>query len=150
MTVISSTEHLPDVGCADIWNASISTEKRGRTTLITVAGEVDAFNAAFMAMVLNGFTGRSEAVVVDLSESSLFGARPWRTLSDCDRRCRRDGVPFIVVTSPMQQTVLRRHDSRGSLRTATCVAVAVELSEHEISTETTPSLVRADPEKLRC
>ena len=150
MTVISSTEDIRDVGNTGIPNASISVESRGRTTLLTVAGEVDASNAEFLEMVLRGFTGRSGAVVVDLSGSSLFGARPLRALSDCDHRCRRDGVPFVVVTSPMQQTLLRRVDGSAGIRTATSVAVAVELSEHEMSMGTGSSFSRVDPEKLRC
>jgi anti-anti-sigma regulatory factor len=150
MTVISSAEDLPDVGRTDIPNASISVESRGRTTLLTVAGEVDASNTEFLEIVLSGFTGRSGAVVVDLTGSTLFGARPLRALSDCDRRCRRDGVPFVVATSPAQQTLLRRVDGSGSIRTATSVAVALELSEHELSTGTGWSFSRVDPQKLRC
>jgi anti-anti-sigma regulatory factor len=144
MTVISSTEDFWGVGSTGIPNASISVESRGRTTLLTVAGEVDASNAEFLEMVLRGFTGRSGAVVVDLSGSNLFGARPLRALSDCDRRCRRDGVPLVVVTSPIQQTLLRRVEGSADIRTATSVAVALELSEHETS------FARGDPEKLRC
>jgi anti-anti-sigma regulatory factor len=150
MTVISRTEDMRDVGSSGIPNASISVESRGRTTLLTVAGEVDASNAEFFEMEIRGFTGRSGAMVVDLSGSNLFGARPLRALSDCDRRCRRDGVPFVVVTSPLQQALLRRVDGSAGIRTATSVAVALELSEHEMSMGTGSSFSRVDPEKLRC
>jgi anti-anti-sigma regulatory factor len=150
LTVISNTQDLSQLGCADIAQASISVETRGQTTLLTLAGEVDASNADFMATVLHGFINRSRSVVVDLSGSSLFGARPVGVLWDCHRRCRRDGVPFVSVTSPAQRALMRRVDSRCKMRTASSVAVAVETTDHEISPRSGAPFPLVDPEKLRC
>ena len=149
MTVIS-TEDFLDVGRTDVSDASISVKTQGQTTLLTVTGVIDGSNSDFMNTVLRGFTGRSASVVVDVSGSGLFGAQSLRALMDSDRRCRRDGVPFVVVASSAQQSLIRRLDPSGGIRTASSVARAVELGEHRIAARSIASSPRVDPAKLRC
>jgi anti-anti-sigma regulatory factor len=149
LTVIRTAEDVLDVGGrTENSNASISVESRGHTTVLTVTGDVDATKSGFMATVLRGFTARSGRIVVDVSGSDLYGGAPLRALADCDRRARHAGAAFVVVTSPMQQALLRRVDSSGTLRTATSVNAAVKLSQRDISPRREAD--RVDPQKLRC
>jgi len=150
LTVISSTEDVSTSGSADVCDTSISVESRGHTTLLTITGQVDASSSGFMDTVVRGFTARSGSIVVDVSGSELYGARPLRVLADCDRRSRRAGAGFVTVTSPLQQTLLRRIDRSGTLRTVTSVAAAVQLSHQDDPPRDNAPVQLVDPHKLRC
>ena len=122
MTVVDEVirrEHGEHVECG---GARVLVQSLGVSGVITVTGDIDSSNADCVAGVLNNFSAGKDPVTVDVSGVDLIGAQGIRALLDFDDRCRRAGVEWVLVTSPMVHSLLQRIDGVGAPRALPRVA----------------------------
>jgi anti-anti-sigma factor len=96
---------------------------------LSVYGEVDAFNAAYVGEVLGRFACLRRRLVVDLGALRFCGLAGVRMLEELNADYRAGHVRWALVVGPAVAEVLRLTAVAGTLPTAMSVDDALQLVE---------------------
>jgi anti-anti-sigma factor len=107
----------------------VAVRMRRSTVVLTVHGEVDAFNATYVGEVLGRFACLRHALVVDLGALRFCGLAGIRMLEELNADYHAGHARWALVVGPAVAEVLRLTMVAGSLRTATSVDDALHLLE---------------------
>ncbi len=149
--VLEDFEIIDYTDYSDARGASICAQARGQAIIIAVSGEIDASNADFTATILDGFSARNDAVVIDMTELDFIGTQGLRLLIEFHDRCQRSGTALTVVPGPMLRRLMQFVDVGRDLSVGESVDDAVRSVVRGVaSVDSQPTFVAVDPAKLRC
>ena len=99
--------------------AWVRAHRRQLATVVTIRGEIDAFNADRIGDHIRRFLLGEDRVVLDMSAVSQFAAAGIALLQTFDEDCRAEGVQWTLVTSPAVAELLG-DGADGTAFSSTC------------------------------
>jgi anti-anti-sigma regulatory factor len=102
--------------CGD---ACIRAHRRQLATVVTIKGQIDAFNANQVGDHIRRFTLGEDRVVLDMSAVSQFAAAGISMLQTFDEDCRAAGVQWTLVAGPAVAELLG-DDADGAAFSSAC------------------------------
>ncbi len=83
--------------CGGAW---VRAHRRQLATVVTIRGEIDAFNAGRVGDHIRRFVLGEDRVVLDMGDVSQFAEAGISLLQTFDADCRAEGVQWTLVASP--------------------------------------------------
>ena len=112
--------------CGGAW---VRAHRRQLATVVTIRGEIDAFNAHQVGDHIRRFILGEDRVVLDMADVSQFAAAGISLLETFDEDCRAEGVQWTLVAGPAVAEVLGDGDG-GTDFSSTC---SVPEALHEVA-----------------
>ncbi|KQH78275.1 sulfate transporter [Mycobacterium gordonae] len=91
---------------ADCNGAQIRAHCRHLATVVTIRGEIDAFNVDQVGEHVRRFVLRDNPVVLDLSAVTHFSSAGIALFCVLDEECRAAGVEWMIVANPVVNALL--------------------------------------------
>lgn len=104
----------------------LSTRSEGGATVVSVAGELDAFNIHHLSDYAEHCLSGRQPVILDLTTVGFLGAQGIQALLDIDQKCQATGVPWALVPSRPVSRLLRVCDKDGQLPAAASISHALQ------------------------
>ncbi|UXA07814.1 STAS domain-containing protein [Mycobacterium sp. SMC-2] len=89
--------------CGGAW---IRAQRRQLATVVTIRGEIDAFNVDQVGEHIRRFILGEDRVVLDMGDVSQFAEAGISLLETFDDDCRAEGVQWMLVASPAVAEIL--------------------------------------------
>jgi anti-anti-sigma factor len=102
------------------------THTLGATTVVSIAGELDASNIDQLTVWTRPFLASSRSLILDLSELDFLGAQGIRSLFAIADECKRGRITWALVPSHPVSRLLRVCDKQERLPSATSIDEALE------------------------
>jgi anti-anti-sigma factor len=94
--------------------------------MIAVQGEIDASNAAHVALQMHGSLAMGRPVVVDMTDVEFLGAAGLLHIFAFDKACANVGTTWTLVASRSVRRLIDLVDVGRSLPVVSCLAEAVQ------------------------